>query len=225
MSSASTFAVDESEPEGFEAYRAISKGAVLSVILGLLSITAYSIPTLAIIGVVGLIFGWNAYRNIRRYPAELSGKGIAVLGILLCGLVFASSVTMHSVTYATEVPEGYERISFTDLQPLPQHPELPVSPDALTLNHKKVFVKGYIYPDGQQTNIKRFVLVPDLGTCCFGGQPKLTHMMEVTLSDPDRVKYSLRKRKLAGELIVDTSLKPIDGLGGVYFQLKAHQVQ
>jgi hypothetical protein len=218
-------AIDNPESEGFEAYRAVSKGAVLSVILGLLSISAFSIPALAIFALIGLMFGWNALRNIRRYPTELSGKGIAIVGIMLCGIIFASSVTMHSVTYATEVPEGYQRISFADLQPLSQHPELPVSPDALTLNHKKVFIKGYIYPDGQQANIKRFVLVPDMGTCCFGGQPKLTHMMEVTLTDPDRVKYSLRKRKLAGELIVDTALKPIDGLGGVFFQLKAHKVQ
>jgi hypothetical protein len=105
-----------------------------------------------------------------------------------------------------------------------EHPQLPVSPKALELNGKKVFIKGYVYPDGRQSNIKRFVLVPDMGTCCFGGQPKLTDMIEVTLTDPDRIKYSFQKRKLAGELLVDTQLKPVTGLGGVYFQLKAHVV-
>ena len=61
----------------------------------------------------------------------------------------------------------------------------------MELNGKKIFMKGYVYPDGQRTNIKRFVLVADLGTCCFGGQPKLTHMVEVTLRDPYRVEYSI----------------------------------
>ena len=198
MSSVSTIDVDDPAIGEYEPYRAVSKGAILSIILGLLSITAFSLPALAVLALVGFVFGWNAYRNIRRYPTELSGKWIAVLGTTLCGVLFASAVTMHSVTYATEVPEGYQRVSFSELQPMPQHPELPVSPTALEMNHKKVFIKGYIYPDGQQANIKRFVLVPDMGTCCFGGQPKLTHMLEVTLTDPDRVKYSLKKRKLAG---------------------------
>jgi xanthosine utilization system XapX-like protein len=225
MTSVSTLPIDEPAAEEYEPYRAISKGAVVSVILGLMSISAFSLPALSILALIGFFIGFNAFRTIRRYPTELSGKVVAVLGTALCALMFGSTVTFHSVTYATEVPPGYERVSFADLQPLPQHPELPVSPAALDLNRKKVFIKGYIYPDGQQANIKKFVLVPDMGTCCFGGQPKLTHMMEVTLTDPQRVKYSMRKRKLAGELIVDTSLKPIDGLGGVYFQLKADHVQ
>ena len=224
MSSASTVSLDEPLAEGYEPYRAISKGAILSLVLGLLSLTALSMPALAILPLVGFILGWNAYRTIRRYPAELSGKGLAALGTTLCGVLFVSSVTWHSVTYATEVPDGYQRVDFADLQPVPQHPELPVSPAALALNGKKVFIKGYIYPDGRQTNIQKFVLVPDMGTCCFGGQPKLTHMLEVTLADPHRVKYSLRKRKLAGEFLVDTSLKPVSGLGGVFFQLKADYV-
>jgi hypothetical protein len=144
--------------------------------------------------------------------------------MFLCGLSLVTTVTVQSITYATEVPEGYQRISFQDLQPDPAHPEPPVSPTAMELSGKKVFVKGYVYPERQQKDIKRFILVPDMGTCCFGGQPKLTHMIEVTLADPLRITYSLRKRKLAGELVVDTSLKPVSGVGGVYFQLKADHV-
>ena len=61
-----------------------------------------------------------------------------------------------------------------------------------------------------------------MGTCCFGGQPKLTDMIEVTLDEPLRIEYSMRKRKLAGIFKVDTQLKAIDGLGGVYYQLQAN---
>ena len=98
-------------------------------------------------------------------------------------------------------------------------------PLAMELNGQQVFVKGYVYPDGQRYNIKRFVLVADLGTCCFGGQPKLTHMIEVTLRDPHRVEYSYHKLGLGGVLHVDTRLKPLTGLGGVYFQLDADYVR
>lgn len=225
MSSASTIPMDQNFEEGNESYRAISKAAILSLVFALASFAAFSIPALSVLALVGFTVGFTGYRNIRRYPDELSGKVAALVGTVACGIVFVSSVTWHSITYATEVPEGYERISFNDLQPVPEHPELPISPTALQLNGKKIFVKGYVYPDGQQTKIKRFVLVPDMGTCCFGGQPKLTHMMEVTLTDPHRINYSFQKRKLAGELTVDTSLKPVSGVGGVYFQLKAHYVK
>jgi hypothetical protein len=44
------------------------------------------------------------------------------------------------------------------------------------------------------------------------------------LTDPERIKYSFQKRKLAGELLVDTRLKPVTGVNGVYFQLKADYV-
>ena len=127
--------------------------------------------------------------------------------------------------YATEVPEGFQRISFADLQPVPEAPQLPIPPKALELNGKKVFIKGYVYPDGQQYNIKRFILIPDMGTCCFGGQPKLTDMVEVTLRDPLRTIFERRKRRLAGTLTVDIRLKPVSGLGGVYYRLDAEYVR
>ena len=62
-------------------------------------------------------------------------------------------------------------------------------------------------------------------TCCFGGQPKLTDMIEVTLRDPRRVNFSYARRRLAGILKVDPRLKPISGLQGVYYQLDADHVK
>ena len=72
---------------------------------------------------------------------------------------------------------------------------------------------------------KKFILIPDLGTCCFGGQPRLTDMIEVTLSGDQTVRPSLRQVKIAGVLKVDTSLKPVKELQGVFYQLKADYFQ
>jgi hypothetical protein len=162
---------------------------------------------------------------LRRYPNELSGRPAAVLGLLLGGSLLVAGSVLHSVVYATEVPEGFQRISFADLQPVPEAPHMPIPPKALELNGAKVFIKGYVYPDGQQYNIKRFILIPDMGTCCFGGQPKLTDMVEVTLRDPLRTIFERRKRRLAGTLTVDQRLKPVSGLGGVYYRLDAEYVR
>ena len=220
-----TATVDSAREEGFEPYRAISKSAVISFVLGILSTLGWFSAPLLGLALVAAILGIASYRSVVRYPNELTGKPLAILGALLGVTLFLGGVAKHSYVYATEVPEGYLRISFADLQPDKNDPRMPVPPEALELSGKKIFVKGYLYPDGQQYNIKRFVLVPDLGTCCFGGQPKLTDMIEVTLEEPLQTAYSMTKRKLAGELKVDMSLKPVSGVNGVYYQLKADHLR
>ena len=170
---------------------------------------------------MGIFISLRSLGTIRRESDQYTGLPIAVAGLALSAFFLISGVGYGFYVYHTEVPEGYERISFLELQPDPARPDLPVSARALALDGQKVFVKGYIYPGDRRENLKQFVLVPDMKTCCFGGQPKLTHMVEVTLEDPERAEYSMRKRKLGGILKVDTSLKPVSGVRGVYFQLAA----
>ena len=62
-------------------------------------------------------------------------------------------------------------------------------------------------------------------TCCFGGQPKLTDMIEVTLKDPLRIKYSFGRRKLAGVIRVSPDKKQVAGLDGVYYRVDADYVR
>jgi len=225
MSSAETLEQPSEYDEDIQPYRALSKSAVFCLVLGLLSFTALMAPVLLVLPALCILLGIVALGKLRRYPAELSGRPAAWIGLVLGGLLLVGGMAVHAVAYATEVPEGFQRISFDDLQPVPQAPHLPVSPKALELNGQKVFIKGYLYPDGQQSNIKRFILIPDLGTCCFGGQPKLTDMVEVTLREPLRTVFELRKRRLAGTLLVDTRLKPVSGVNGVYYRLDAEYVR
>ncbi len=206
-------------------YRALSKSAVFCLVIGLLSFTALLFPALLLLPAVGILLGLLGLGKLRRYPEEFTGRTAAVLGLVLNVVLLVSGCSLHAVVYATEVPEGFQRISFAELQPVAEAPHLPIPPGALELDGKKVFIKGYVYPDGQQYNIKRFILIPDMGTCCFGGQPKLTDMVEVTLRDPLRTFFERRKRRLAGTLTVDMRLKPVSGLGGVYYRLDAEYVR
>lgn len=217
--------IDPAREEGFEPYRAISKSAVISFVLGLIAIMGWYSAPLLVLALVSAILGIVGYRSILRYPNELTGKTLAVVGAVLGATVLIGGIARHSYVYATEVPEGYVRISFAELQPDKSKPWIPVPEKALEFDGEKIFVKGYVYPDGQQHNIKRFVLVPDLGTCCFGGQPKLTDMIEVTLEEPLQTVYNMKKRRLAGEMKVDMTLKPVSGLNGVYYQLKANHLR
>lgn len=221
MTDTSLAELDDDLEQDLAPYRILSKAAVASLLLGLVSLLTLLFPPLLFLPFFGTLLGLYGWRSVRRYPDEFSGKSLAVLGTFLSGVLFVGGVTAHSISYATEVPDGYVRISFADLQPHDSRRRSPVPEEAVQLNGKRVFVKGYLYPDGQQTNIKRFVLIPDLGTCCFGGQPKLTDMIEVTLEDPLRTEFARRKRKLGGILKVEEKLKPVSGLEGVYYQLTA----
>ena len=139
----------------------------------------------------------------------------------MCTSILITGTVYSSYVYATEVPEGFFRISFTELQPNEGSP-LPIPESALSLDGERIFVKGYVHPAvTRRKGIKQFVLVPDMGTCCFGGQPKLTDMIEVTLKDPLRVNYSLSQVKLAGTFKVSPIKKNVSGLDGVYYQLDA----
>ena len=220
MASESAVFSESGLEEDFQPYRALSKSAVFSLVLSVLSLISLLFPPALLFGLLGLVFGLVSLQTFRRYPAELTGMPMAVIGAGLGSVVFVGGVVFQVYDYLTELPPGYERVSFYSLKAPSGQPDEP-TPDALALNQKRVFLKGYMYPDGQGARIKRFVLVPDLGTCCFGGQPKLTHMIEVTLDGPPGIDYSLRKRKLAGTLKVTETLKRIDGLGGVYYQLVA----
>lgn len=219
------FDYDQDQQEDFRPYRALSKLAVASIFLGILSFTALLSPALLLLPMIGIFLAAFGFLSIQRYPDELTGRAAAIGGGTLCLLLLLGSVVLHATIYVTEVPPGYQRINFFMLQPEEESPELPFAKAALELDGKQVFVKGYVYPDGQQSDIKRFILVPDMGTCCFGGQPKLTDMIEVNLKDPHRVVYSRRKRKLGGILNVDTQKKLVTGLDGVYFQLEADYVR
>lgn len=209
-------------------YRAISKAAVMSFVLAGLSLLALLFPTLLVLPLVGLLFGVVARRSIRRYPDELTGRITAMLGIVGCMLLLVGGLCLHTYIYFTEVPEGYTRISYAQLQPTELAPgtDMPQLPEEL--DGKRVFIKGYVHPGvSSMGRIRKFILVPDMGTCCFGGQPKrLTDMIEVTLVNNKSIRYSTLKRKLAGTFHVKHQLHEVTGgLTGGFYELTADYVR
>ncbi|MCA9186928.1 MAG: DUF3299 domain-containing protein [Pirellulaceae bacterium] len=209
------------ESVNYENYRALSVAAVVAFVLALISLVAFAFHGLLAIPCTAVFVSAYALWSISKNGDEVSGRGLSQAAFAISTVTAVTVGSIAAYTYYTEVPEGYQRISFVDLQPTNDRPDLPISPSALNLDGQKVFVPGYIHPYDKGGALKRFVLVPDMGTCCFGGKPKLTDMIEVTLRDPHRVKYSMSKIKLGGVLKVDTRKKPVSGLDGVYYQLDA----
>ncbi|MCA9218124.1 MAG: DUF3299 domain-containing protein [Planctomycetales bacterium] len=202
-------------------YRTLSLSAIATLVLGIVSLTGLLIPPLLFLPVIGALLGLYSVFTLRRRTEEFTGLGVAQAGLALCVLIAVVGIGWNIYDLATEVPEGFQRISFYELQPDPNFPQLPIPPTAMELDGRDIFVKGYVYPDQEFGETKRFVLIPDLKTCCFGGQPELTDMIEVELQDPLRVEYSLKRRKLAGKLKVSPVKKRHAKLDGVYYQLDA----
>ena len=194
--------IRSSEADQYQQYRTLSFLAVVALVFGVISIpssVAASLnPFLLIFPFVGVLLGLTAVLKLRNRTNEFTGLGLAKTGLMLSTVLLLAGGGYAAFIYATEVPDGFRRLKWSDMQPVPTFPR-PWSPTAEELIGKKVFVKGYVYPDNQMGDIKQFILVPDMGTCCFGGQPKITDMIQVTLEDPHRVKYSMMRRSLAGE--------------------------
>ena len=157
-----------------EEYRALSTPAVAALVLGLLSAFALFDWWLGLIPLAGLIMGVVALRKIRQQSDELTGRGLAIVGIILSAGFWLGGAGWLGYIQATECPPDCKPIDYSILQPLPDEPPDRVPPDAKELDGQKVFIKGYVYPGSKQNGITQFLLVRDQGTCCFGGNPKLT---------------------------------------------------
>jgi len=234
--------VAQSEPE-LTPYKAICRSAIMSVVLALLSLPFVVVALIslrdkysdsggvgawgAVIAIAAFLLGLAGLSTIRRYPAEYTGGRLAWCGLLAGLLLFVTGSTVAAYAYATEVPEGYTSVYFSDLQPDPDHPELPISPKAIELTGKKIFIKGYMHPGvASLGKVKHFILVNDFGTCCFGGQPKPTHMIEIYVPpEAQGVAYSTSRMKITGTFVLATQPTESLGLNGVWYHLQVDQVR
>ena len=175
-------------PSAYEQYRALSTAAVASLIVGLLSSLAILDWMLIAIPAIGVPLAAYAWLKSRAQLAMSSpAAGLARAGFALSLLFLIVGPARLTYVYVTEVPEGYERISYAELQPDPEQAGQIVPPSALELEGKKIFIKGYVYPGREKDGIRKFLLVRDQGDCCFGGNPKITDRIQVTLVDPLRL--------------------------------------
>jgi hypothetical protein len=202
-----------------DAYRALSTAAVASLVLGVMSIVAFLDWWLALIPIVGITLGIVGLRKIRRQPQEYTGRGVAIAGMLLGLLFWFGGFGRLAYIRATEVPPGYERVDYSQLQPQPDDPPNSIPPEAKALDGKKIFIKGYVYPGLRKDGITQFLLVRDQGTCCFGGNPKITDRIQVALSDAHGLTFSSSLFNIAGTFRITPPTEAVDAKGIVFYHL------
>jgi hypothetical protein len=206
-------------------YRTVSRGAIGSVVLFFLGLTSLSFSVLVILPLAGLLLGFSGYRSIRRYPDEYTGLRLAYFGMTSCLLLMVGTITYHSYVYATEVPPDHVRVSFSELQP--ENKKAAFLPKrAVELRGQKIFIKGYMHPGvSGMGKVNQFVLVPDMGTCCFGGQPAPTDMILVHTTDDAEVAYAPRSIKLTGKFDVGDEAQNFGDVKNVIYRLEAYKPQ
>ena len=117
-------------------------------------------------------------------------------------------------------------MAFSDLRPNLRTP-LPFSEKSKELDGKKVFLKGYVRPSDQMTNLKSFILVGDFGDCCFGGNPKITEVVAVDITTDDLIDHSYFLRKIGGTFHLDSRSRRIneDGIPTVFYSIEADYIR
>jgi hypothetical protein len=209
---------DEFLPEEIVKYKPICPTAILSLLIGLAAVVAaFTTPdvgwSFAAVPVIGFWLSLRALKSIRRY--DMMGRPAAMIGGTLSTLALFCGAGYYSYYLKTEVPPEYLRVDYEVLQNgSPEGVAKPVQ----ELNGKKVYIKGYMYPTNQNTDIKRFVLCRDNGTCCFGGKPKLTDMVEVKLKDPLTSTLTSSLRGVGGTFRVANEKAPGE-LGTIIYHL------
>jgi hypothetical protein len=211
------------EYQGEETYRPVHALAVLSCVLGVLSVAALVDWFLLLLPLLGLFTGWLSWRTIRRNRDVYTGEWLAAGGLAASLLLGGAGAGRLGWLYAHEVPEGYRRISYELLQPPSGAPPGAIPATARELDGQKVFIKGYVFPNdlrGQTEGIREFTLVRDKGQCCFGGNPKLTDKIRVKLQGKLELTYSTGVRRLAGTFRVRPA-PTTSGLVEAIYQLEA----
>lgn len=211
------------------AYQAVCKSAVAAIIFGVLGLSAFLAQMFMLLPILGIIFGLLALKAIYAYPDELVGKGAAKVGLILSIVCLVASGAMHSFIYATEVPEGYRRISFAELKPSSRAADPNRYPDrAEDFDGAKVFLKGYVRPpSGKQYGLKNFIMVGDFGDCCFGGDPAITDVVAVKIKCDDTVNYGYGLRRIGGtfKLNPGKAISHEDEIPQVYYEIEADYVR
>lgn len=111
MSTDSRLAAEETRASAIEneivSYRAISRLAILSLLLGVTSVLTFAKPWFALTGLAAILVGVLATRTIQRHNDLLTGTRLAQIGIAL-GLIFSLSALTIGFVQGLKIKQSAE---------------------------------------------------------------------------------------------------------------------
>jgi hypothetical protein len=216
-------ALDSAAPEVSSAtqYRALSSTAVISLVFGVLSILTALWWPLAIIPIVGIYLGFRAKDQISKAPGEWTGLVFAKWGIGVSIALWVVGYGYLVVTGATEIPYGYELITYEKLKSDPNKPTELVPEYAKIREDKKVFIRGYMRAGRQHTGIKDFKMSATKDDCpsCVP-VPRPTDSIHVILKNNATTGFTTHEIGVAGKLHIEPSMP-----GGIPYTLEDAEIR
>ena len=228
-----------SSDEGALQYRALYSGALIAALFGLASLFMLAVTdfidiavAVSMVPIVGIIMSLMAIRKIRKNSDIYTGMVFAQFGLGLSAAMLFYGLGSAAYKHATEVPDGYERISFATLQPSEKDKvagrPVPKPVFEMLTQQTPVFIKGYIRPGSSdsRTGATQFLLVRDNNTCCFGDLSKVQYFDQilVTLDRGITTDTDLSVTRVGGQLLVN----PMNlGRGPEYpvYELRADHIE
>jgi hypothetical protein len=208
-----------------DGYRAVSGTAIAAIAVAAVSPVAFFGWWLTAVPLVGAVLAVIALKDIAARHPMLTGRPLALVALVASLTALATSVASHAYEYATELPDGFVRLSYADLQPAEGEPATSVPESARQMDGRDVLLKGYIYPGKQQHGLVQFLLVRDQGDCCFGGNPKITDRVLVNLDAAEGIDFSQHLVKIAGRFRIEPVGFAAGAEGGVLYHLDAARVR
>lgn len=193
-------------------YRPVPVIAVVGLILAVVSATAVFVWLVLPLCLLAFVISTVGLIMIRRSQGAYGGQGVALSGMFLSFVFLAGGISFQAYEYTTEVPEGYQRISFVKdisekgIQVVDNVPAPP--PEVAELEGKKVFVKGYIYQTKETQGLHSFLFVKDNQSCCFGASPQIWDRLGVVMNDGKTINYHPGKVAIAGTFRINPKFDP-----------------
>ncbi|MDR1141703.1 MAG: DUF4190 domain-containing protein, partial [Planctomycetaceae bacterium] len=189
-------------------YRAISVLAVVAFIFSLFTPLMFLSNWFVICPLLGAVCGLFGLYRILSCPFDYTGRNFALAGII-CSLVLALGAAGWGIrNYYFSIPYGYTAVNFLDLRPDPKTNKLPEYILDIAKEHRKVYLRGYMYPGRQLAGIENFMLVRTVAHCKFcSPEQNPFDMISVHCVGDLKVPYRTRAVHIGGELYVNPKFR------------------
>jgi len=117
-----------------------------------------------------------------------------------------------------------QMLSFEEISSWPYEDGLKGLPKTVKkLDERKVMMTGFMLPIDQVENIKEFLLVQSLWSCCYGQPPDINGIVRVVMKGKTTTDYQFDPIKIVGDFKVEAAIE--DGYCVDIFQLHADSVE
>ncbi|GHT19099.1 hypothetical protein FACS1894189_7700 [Planctomycetales bacterium] len=189
-------------------YRAVSLLAVIAFVLSLFTPLMLLSNWFILFPMLGALCGIFGLYKILSCPFDYTGRYFAMGGIIFSFILGIAAAGWGVWHYYFSIPYGYTAVQFLELRRDPVTNQFPEHILAIAREHRKVYIKGFMYPGRQLSGIQNFTLVRTEEHCKFCSPEKNPFdMISVHCVGDLRGVFRTKTINLGGELYINEEFK------------------